>query len=53
MSEPERRDGADTAADSGRSQGPNLKLIYSLIALALLLAMGLASLIVLPFYRSR
>jgi hypothetical protein len=53
MSEPARRDGADPAADARRSQGPNLKLIYSLIALALLVAMVLAGLIVLPFYRGR
>lgn len=35
------------------SQGPNLTLIYSLIALALVLAMGFAVMIVLPFYNRR
>ena len=35
------------------SPGPNLKLLYGLIAFALLAAMGLAALIVLPFYRRR
>jgi hypothetical protein len=32
------------------SPGPNLKLIYTALAVALLLAIGLAVLIVLPFY---
>ena len=32
------------------SQGPNLTLIYSLLGAALLIAMGLAVLIVQPFY---
>ena len=31
------------------SKGPSLTLLYSLIALALLIAMGFAALIVLPF----
>ena len=35
------------------SQGPNLVLLYSLIALALAVAIGLAVLIVLPFYQRR
>jgi hypothetical protein len=35
------------------SSGPNLTLIYSLIALALAAAIGLATMIVLPFYRRR
>jgi hypothetical protein len=35
------------------SQGPNLKLLYGLLALALAAAIGLALLIVLPFYRRR
>jgi hypothetical protein len=34
-----------------RPRGPNLVLIYSLIALALVAAMAIAALIVLPFYR--
>lgn len=32
------------------SQGPSLTLIYSLVALALIAAIGFALLIVLPFY---
>jgi hypothetical protein len=35
------------------SRGPNLVLLYSLIALALAVAIGLAVLIVLPFYQRR
>jgi hypothetical protein len=53
MSEAERGHRADGAADNERSQGPNLKLIYSLIGLAMLLAIGVAALIVLPFYLRR
>ena len=39
--------------DGEASGGPNLVLLYSLIALALAVAMGLAVLIVLPFYMRR
>lgn len=39
--------------DDGAPRGPNLVLIYSLLGLALLIAMGLAVLIVLPFYQRR
>ena len=35
------------------AQGPNLFLLYSLIALALAAAIGLAALIVRPFYLRR
>lgn len=35
------------------SKGPNLVLIYSLIALALAAAIGIAILIVMPFYLRR
>ncbi|MGA8672698.1 MAG: hypothetical protein WB679_22675 [Terracidiphilus sp.] len=43
--EEERADEEDTP-----SKGPNLVLIYSLLGAALLIATGLATLIVLPFY---
>lgn len=33
--------------------GPNLTLLYSLIALALAAAIAVATMIVLPFYRRR
>lgn len=36
--------------DDEPSKGPNLVLIYSLIAAAFLVAMGFAVMIVLPFY---
>lgn len=42
----------DDSQDSP-SQGPNLTLLYSLIALALAVAIGLAVMIVLPFYHRR
>jgi hypothetical protein len=44
-----------TKADSVRrsSQGPSLKLLFGLLALALAAAIGLALLIVAPFYRRR
>jgi hypothetical protein len=54
--EPENRkpESAPTNAESEEpSQGPSLVLMYSLIALALLVATFLAGLIVLPFYLHR
>ncbi|MGD1063751.1 MAG: hypothetical protein ABR860_10870 [Terracidiphilus sp.] len=50
-----RNGAADGKAETGgeSSQGPNLVLLYSLIALALAVAIGLAALIVLPFYQHR
>lgn len=39
--------------DGEPSAGPNLILLYSLIALALAVAIGLAALIVMPFYQRR
>jgi hypothetical protein len=35
------------------SKGPNLVVLYSLIAFALIAAIGFAALIVLPFYHRR
>ena len=34
-------------------RGPNLTLIYSLIALAMIAALAIAAMIVLPFYNHR
>lgn len=34
-------------------RGPNLTLIYSLIVVAILVAIGVAAMIVLPFYHRR
>lgn len=44
MSEPE---------DERPDDGPNIKLIYALIGLALVVAIGVAALIVMPFYLRR
>jgi hypothetical protein len=58
MSDPERQPapppsdpGAD--AEDSPSQGPSLTLLYSLIALALVAAIGFAMMIVLPFHHRR
>ena len=47
------RPGTDPKDAGGEepAQGPNLVLLYSLIALALAAAIAIAILIVLPFYR--
>jgi hypothetical protein len=37
--------------DDEASRGPNLVLLYGLIALAMALAIALAAWIILPFYR--
>jgi hypothetical protein len=39
--------------DDKPSTGPNLTLLYSLIALALLAAAAIAAMIVYPFYKGR
>jgi hypothetical protein len=39
--------------DEPSRPGPNLVLMYSLIALAMLAAIAIAALIVLPFYNRR
>jgi hypothetical protein len=49
-SEPAQR---QTETDGIPSQGPNLTLIYSFLAIALAAAIGLALMIVLPFYHRR
>jgi hypothetical protein len=41
------------AQEKQPAQGPSLKLLFGLLALALAAAIGLALLIVLPFYRRR
>jgi hypothetical protein len=48
-----RDDSSDAASEDTPSQGPNLTLLYSLIGLALVLAIGFAMMIVFPFYRRR
>jgi hypothetical protein len=44
---------SDASSEDPPSQGPNLTLLYSLIGLALVLAIGFAMMIVFPFYRRR
>ncbi len=51
MSDPERQGGSRPSEK--HSSGPSLILLYSLIALALLAAIGFAAMIVLPFYQRR
>ncbi|HEX3891667.1 MAG TPA: hypothetical protein VHW46_03765 [Terracidiphilus sp.] len=41
----------DGRKDDRSSRGPNLTLLFTLIGVALVIAMGIAVLIVLPFYR--
>lgn len=43
----------ETGDPEERGGGPNLALIYGLIALALLAAIAVAAFIVLPFYHRR
>jgi len=50
MSDPERDAETEGHEEGSASQGPNLTLIYSLIALALALAIGFAMMIVAPFH---
>jgi hypothetical protein len=50
MSSPDRPSAED---DNETSKGPNLALIYSLLGLALVIALVLAAFIVLPFYQRR
>jgi hypothetical protein len=52
MNKLERRTREDQEED-GSSTGPNLILLYSLIALALAAAIGFALLVVMPFYHRR
>lgn len=39
--------------DDGRPQGPNLVIVFSIMALAFLAAIAAAALIVWPFYKAR
>ncbi len=48
---PKRSDPLEPPGNQPQSQGPSLILLYSLIVLAILIAIGLAMLIVLPFHR--
>jgi hypothetical protein len=46
-------EGTSNDHDQDQPQGPNLKIYYTIIALALAAAIFLAGLIVLPFYQRR
>jgi hypothetical protein len=48
-----RGSGQEDEPGDERGRGPSLTLLFSLIALALAVAIGFALLIVLPFYRRR
>lgn len=50
MSDAERGPGGHEDDEEGARQGPSLTLMYSLIALALALAIGFALMIVTPFH---
>ncbi len=39
--------------DHDQPRGPNLVLIYTLIIVAMLVAIGVAAMVVLPFYHRR
>jgi hypothetical protein len=58
MSDPERQPDSpasdpEAEPEDSPQQGPSLTLIYSLIALALIAAIGFALMIVMPFYHRR
>jgi len=57
MSDSTRNSGQPVSDAQGEEdyapQGPNLVLVYGLIALALLVAIAFAALIVWPFYKAR
>ena len=50
MSDEDKRESAASNDPEEPMQGVNLKLIYSLIALAILAAIAVAFFIVMPFY---
>ena len=49
----EAHSGPEAGDPDERGGGPNLALIYGLIALAMLAAIAVAALVVLPFYHRR
>jgi hypothetical protein len=54
MSEPDRESASAEEDQANKpSQGPNLVLLYSLIALALIAAIAFALMIVMPFYQRK
>lgn len=53
MNEPEQERAEAPEEDGAASSGANLFLIYGLMLLALLVAIGIAAMIVWPFYKHR
>ncbi len=53
MSEAEQLETKNKKSGEPESTGPSLILLYSLIALAIVVAVGLAAMIVFPFYVNR
>lgn len=53
MSDRNQPSASGPESKNDKPQGPNLTLFYSLIGLALLLAIAIAAMIVLPFYQRR
>jgi hypothetical protein len=53
MSNLKRSQGQEDGLEEPKRRGPNLILIYSLMLLALLAAIAVAALVVLPFYNRR
>ena len=53
MSDPERPGGQANEPPEESPRGPNLKLLYGIILLAMIAATGIALMIVLPFYSRR
>jgi hypothetical protein len=54
MSDGDRKIPAESPGEEeSRSPGPSLLLAYSLIAIALLVAIAMAALIVWPYYKAR
>jgi hypothetical protein len=53
MNDETSRGPKETGEREERGGGPNLALIYGLIALAMLAAIAVAALVVLPFYHRR
>ncbi len=53
MSDPPRSQAPKETLEEPKPQGPNLTFIYSILVFALLAAIAVAALVVLPFYNRR
>jgi hypothetical protein len=43
----------ESESEDGSSRGLNLSLLYTILGIALLVALGIAAMIILPFYQHR